>query len=342
MPLVLTRALLYRMPSPWGWRCKSDKCIKRENQGVVSLMTLNECKLTCGAFGSLWPQPRTATIGKKVVEFLPSNVLLKTSCSEEVCQLVEEAFSIFKENLEMYHPDYSGGPAPWADPWDPSSATHTLTVLVRVVRPDTYLTLDMDESYELSVTTREGATIAIIMANTFFGARHALETLSQLVAYHENSNTLMIVGNASIYDQPAFKYRGLLLDTSRNFFSVAAIKRTLDAMAANKLNTFHWHITDSHSFPLYLESLPNMAFYGAYTSRQVYHAADVRHLVQYGRVRGIRVLPEFDAPAHVGNGWQWAERQGLGRLAVCINRVSLTLSFVPNIPNIFHLPSSER
>ena len=32
------------------------------------------------------------------------------------------------------------------------------------------------------------------------------------------------------------------------------------------------------------------------------------------------MLPEFDAPAHVGNGWQWGEAEGKGRLAVCVNQ----------------------
>lgn len=27
-------------------------------------------------------------------------------------------------------------------------------------------------------------------------------------------------------------------------------------------------------------------------------------MVQFGLERGVRVLPEFDAPAHVGEGWQ--------------------------------------
>lgn len=92
-------------------------------------------------------------------------------------------------------------------------------------------------------------------------------------------------------------------------------------MAANKLNTFHWHITDTQSFPMNLESLPKMAFYGAYSSRQIYRAAEIRHLVEYGRLRGIRVLPEFDTPSHVGNGWQWTEKHGLGKVAVCVNQV---------------------
>ena len=38
------------------------------------------------------------------------------------------------------------------------------------------------------------------------------------------------------------------------------------------------------------------------------------------QIRGVRVLPELDAPAHSGNGYQWGEEEGLGKLAVCVNR----------------------
>ena len=37
---------------------------------------------------------------------------------------------------------------------------------------------------------------------------------------------------------------------------------------------------------------------------QVYTRKAVEEVVEYGKVRGVRVLPEFDAPAHVGEGWQ--------------------------------------
>lgn len=163
-------------------------------------------------------------------------------------------------------------------------------------------------------------TSAVIVAATFFGARHALETLQQLINYEEAADSLQVLNFAEIRDEPAFPYRGLLLDTSRNFYSVESIKRTLDAMAVNKLNTFHWHITDSSSFPVALQSLPNMAYYGAYSSRKVYQPEDIRDVIDYALIRGIRVLPEMDAPAHVGNGWQWGPKEGLGDLAVCVNK----------------------
>lgn len=309
------------MPSPWGWRCLDDHCVKEDAAASVRLVTLNTCKLTCGPAGMLWPRPVTAVVGDQVSLFLPQKVTFNSTCDGEVCALLLEEFDIFKSNLERYHPDYAAGSAPWTGPWNKTTEAHALHLDVTVASTNVALTLDTDESYNLAVSTNADVTIAIIIAPTYFGARHAMETLSQLVEYHEYADALM-VATATVSDAPAFRYRGLLLDTSRNYLSVAALKRTLDAMAANKLNTLHWHITDTNSFPLILDSIPNMAYYGAYSARQVYTPAKVRELVKYAQVRGVRLLPELDAPAHVGNGWQWAEKEGMGRLAVCVNQVS--------------------
>lgn len=43
------------------------------------------------------------------------------------------------------------------------------------------LKLDTDESYSLVLKARGADIVANITANTYFGARHGLETLSQLV-----------------------------------------------------------------------------------------------------------------------------------------------------------------
>ncbi|XP_064096228.1 chitooligosaccharidolytic beta-N-acetylglucosaminidase-like [Macrobrachium nipponense] len=320
--LIQSSQAFFSLPSPWGYRCASQNgtCIKEEKTGISGFTTLAHCKLTCGPHGVIWPKPKTSELGNEVVQFLPSNIDYRISAHPEVSALLREALAVFKNNLDQYNPKYSDGTELWNDQYDSKTVAHKVFIDITVSGMDTHLTLDTDESYTLAVLTKEDKTTATIIASNFFGARHALETLSQLIDYDENTKTLILVSTAMISDSPAFSYRGILLDTSRNFISVKAIERTLDAMAANKLNTFHWHITDSHSFPLYMPSLPKMAYYGAYSASQIYYPADVKHVVKYGRVRGIRVLPEFDAPAHVGNGFQWGPQHGLGNLVVCENR----------------------
>lgn len=196
-----------------------------------------------------------------------------------------------------------------------------------------------DESYTLDVHTSSASASAAdtdttmgnvmhtgdvvrisLNASTIFGLRHGLETLSQLMAHATQgttSKTTVILNAIKITDAPAYTHRGLLLDTARNPLSVSDMERTLRGMAATKLNTLHWHATDTQSFSLHIPSVPAMAQLGGYSPSTIFQPADVRHLVEYARRRGVRVQLEIDAPSHVGNGWQWGQSQGLGNLTVC-------------------------
>lgn len=84
-----------------------------------------------------------------------------------------------------------------------------------------------------------------------------------------------------------------------------SILRTITGMGMSKLNTLHWHITDSHSFPIVSKTWPKMSQYGAYSREKTYTENDVQEIINFGLLNGVRILPEFDAPAHVGEGWQW-------------------------------------
>lgn len=46
-------------------------------------------------------------------------------------------------------------------------------------------------------------------------------------------------------------------------------------MAMVKMNVFHWHMTDSQSFPLVLKSHPDLSTIGAYSSDKVYTIQDI-------------------------------------------------------------------
>ena len=59
-------------------------------------------------------------------------------------------------------------------------------------------------------------------------------------------------------------------------------------MMYNKMNVFHWHISDADSFPLQLQSYPNITTYGVFSEDEVYNLTDVNNIVTYALKRGIR------------------------------------------------------
>lgn len=149
--------------------------------------------------------------------------------------------------------------------------------------------VDEDESYSLNVT-QNGAKI---QANTVVGALRGMETLLQLVQPDRSGYFLPAV---SIEDAPRFRWRGLMIDVGRHFEPVSVIERTLDGMAAVKLNVFHWHLTDDQGFRIESKLYPKLT--GVGSDGLYYTQEQAKEVVAYARARGIRVVPEFDIPGH--------------------------------------------
>ncbi len=98
-----------------------------------------------------------------------------------------------------------------------------------------------------------------IRSPTYYGGRHGLETLSQMISLDEITESLQIYEAAAVADRPSFPHRGLLIDTARNYINVPTLKSIISAMSFDKLNVFHWHLTDTHSFPLVSRRLPQLS-----------------------------------------------------------------------------------
>ncbi|XP_052192013.1 beta-hexosaminidase 2 [Diospyros lotus] len=159
----------------------------------------------------------------------------------------------------------------------------------------------VNESYTLAIPAGgSGSSAATLAAETAWGAMRGLETFSQLAW----GDPTRIAAGVFVADAPMFPHRGVMLDTSRNYYGVGDIERTIGAMSGNKLNVFHWHITDSHSFPLVMPSEPDLAAKGSYGAEMQYSPEDVKRIVEFGLEHGVRVLPEIDMPGHTGS---WAE-----------------------------------
>lgn len=192
-------------------------------------------------------------------------------------------------------------------------------IIINKISPD--LIRDNPEGYIIKIQP----TAITISAMNDTGVFYALQTLRQL--WNQNSNQLQ---DAKIIDYPRFKYRGILLDTARHFFTVKQIKHFIDLMAAHKLNTLHIHFADDEGFRLALPDYSALTDIGAVRAfgqtigsmmflqgnldiTNVTHAAypgagdlykgyysqkDIQELIHYANARAITIIPEIDIPGH--------------------------------------------
>uniref|UniRef100_A0A8D0AL58 Beta-hexosaminidase n=1 Tax=Sander lucioperca TaxID=283035 RepID=A0A8D0AL58_SANLU len=236
---------------------------------------------------SLWPLPQKVKILDLSFKLTSFNIVdAKESSAGSSCSLLQDAYRRYYE--------YMFGIAKRQGPrksrlTGPSELTE---LQVWITSPDSecdgYPSVTSDESYELSVDL----PYAVLKAPKVWGALHGLETFSQLV-YEDQ------YGAVSISDFPRFAHRGILLDSSRHFLPLKVILANLETMAMNKFNVFHWHIVDDQSFPYLSRTFPQLSQQGAYHPyTHVYTPADVKMVIEFGRLRGIRVVPEFDTPGH--------------------------------------------
>jgi len=58
--------------------------------------------------------------------------------------------------------------------------------------------------------------------------------------------------------------------------------------------------------------------YGAYSPEKIYSYAEIKDLLRYALVRGVRIIMEIDSPAHAGYGWQWGKDSGYGDMVICL------------------------
>lgn len=146
-----------------------------------------------------------------------------------------------------------------------------------------------DESYQLEIQS----TGITINATSDLGAIHALETVLQLLQNNESSFYFPMV---SITDFPRFTWRGLMIDAARHFQPVDVIKRNLDAMAAVKMNVFHWHLVDDQGWRIEMKKHPR--FTELASDGDYYTQEEIKDIVKYADQRGIMVIPEIDVPGH--------------------------------------------
>ncbi|KAJ2453709.1 Glucosamine-6-phosphate isomerase (Glucosamine-6-phosphate deaminase) (GNPDA) (GlcN6P deaminase) [Coemansia sp. RSA 2336] len=254
----------------------------------ANVVALVAAAASTSVMGAVWPMPSSYQVGSIGVEIKRSDFMIKSNVtSSSVVNAAVERYQYLLEH-EYYQSPYD------YDENALKTSGYLYALDVNVQSAQDVLDLETDESYSLEIPV-EGK--AVINAATPFGAVRGLETFSQLVSANSGRK---LVKNApvKIVDAPKFSHRGILLDTSRNFYHVDSILRTLDAMAYNKLNVLHWHIVDAFSWPVESKVHPELTEKGAYTSDMRYSYEEIKKIINYAKNRAIRVMPEFNMPGN--------------------------------------------
>ncbi len=156
---------------------------------------------------------------------------------------------------------------------------------------------------------------AKLEAATATGFLYGLVTLGQMCrgARLERQSYSFPTGG-SIEDNPAMGFRGCHLDVARRFYGVDEVSRFLAILAWNKLNVFHWHLSDDEAWRVEIGAYPRLVEIGAWRGFGLplppllgtgpertggfYAKADIRALVARASRFGIEVIPEIDMPGH--------------------------------------------
>jgi hexosaminidase len=192
--------------------------------------------------------------------------------------------------------------------------------------------LTAPEAYKLNISKSQ-LTIA---AKDLAGVFHAIETIRQLLPVSIEQGTIskrLVLPVVTIEDQPAYAWRGMHLDVSRHFFSVAYLKKFIDRMALYKMNKLHLHLTDDQGWRIEIKKYPKLTEEGAWRTYNNQDSAcmkrakdnpdfiiDKEHIIQrdgktlyggfytqqemkgvvaYATARHIDIIPEIDMPGHM-------------------------------------------
>ncbi|NLS05337.1 beta-N-acetylhexosaminidase [Rhizobium sp. P32RR-XVIII] len=169
----------------------------------------------------------------------------------------------------------------------------------------------MPSAYELRFTADE----IILASDDAVGRFYGLVSVAQLLhGARRQPDVFNFPAFGDIADQPRYDWRGCHLDVSRQFYPVADVERLIDILAWNKLNIFHWHLTDDEAWRLEIKAYPELTEIGARRGpdevlvpqlgdgaepRSGYYTQDdVRRIVAHAGALHVEVVPEIDIPGH--------------------------------------------
>ncbi len=158
-----------------------------------------------------------------------------------------------------------------------------------------------DEGYKIKVLP----TGIVVSANTSHGLYYGMRTLDIISEQQTDDKGIVRFRCCTIIDYPKYAYRGMHLDVCRHFFSKEVVKKYIDELAKNKMNYFHWHLTDDQAWRIQIKKYPRLTEVGAWRTEKdgskyggFYTQEDIKEIVSYAAERNITIVPEIEMPGH--------------------------------------------
>jgi hexosaminidase len=167
------------------------------------------------------------------------------------------------------------------------------------------------EAYRLTFAA-DGIALASGSAS---GLQFGLTSLAQMLhGARSKPDMFRFPASGTIDDAPRYAWRGCHLDVARQFYPMEQVLRLIDICAWNKLNVFHWHLTEDEAWRLEIKAFPTLTTIGqrrgpdevlvpqlgnsAEICEGFYSQDDVRKVVAHAMALNIDVVPEIDIPGH--------------------------------------------
>ncbi len=125
------------------------------------------------------------------------------------------------------------------------------------------------------------------------------------------------------------KHSGLMLDVARQFYPLNTLKGYVDDIARAGGTFFHLHLSDDQNYALESATLGQLArnakqnadgsYINPATGKSFYSAAQIQELVHYAKQKGIELVPEIDAPAHMSTIHSLLQRENSAQASQIFN-----------------------
>ncbi len=189
---------------------------------------------------------------------------------------------------------------------------------IRLVLNEVADSLIGDEGYALFVSSNGVEISANKPAGLFYGVQTFMQLFPKEIESKDLLRVKWTIPVVRITDYPRFKWRGLMLDVSRHFFTPEEVEAYIDEMVKAKMNTLHWHLTDDNGWRVEIKSYPKLTEVGAWrverygafgtyrdpqpgepaTYGGFYTQDEIRKIVKYAEERFVTIMPEIDVPGH--------------------------------------------